>query len=126
MRDPLEFAILGLSVVGSISVAVVVEWIGLWGLMKMMPAPEPALESAAGTAEASPRAASQVRATASQKTAAASEFTVAASEIEAAVSEIAAASQTELQPGLQPELQPVSRRSTRQPVRPLASAATVH
>jgi hypothetical protein len=60
MRDPLEFAILGLSVVGSISVAVVVEWIGLWGLMKMMPAPEPALESAAGTAEASPRAARQL------------------------------------------------------------------
>jgi hypothetical protein len=108
MRDPLEFAILGLSVVGSISVAVVVEWIGLWGLMKMMPAPEPALESATGTAEASPRAASQV--------------TAAASEIAAAASEPAPAPQTQLQP----ELQPMSRRSTRQPVRPLASAATVH
>src|SRR6202046_3274418 len=74
MRDPLEFAILGLSVVGSISVAVVFEWIGLWGLMKMMPAPDPALESAAATEEASPRAASQITA-ASQKTAASGELT---------------------------------------------------
>ena len=121
MRDPLEFAILGLSVVGSISVAVVVEWIGLWGLMKMMPAPDPALESAAATEEASPRAASQITA-ASQKTAASGELTVAASEIEAAVSEIAAASQ----PELQPELQPISRQSTRHRVRALASTATVH
>ena len=128
MRDPLEFAILGLSVVGSISVAVVVEWIGLWGLMKMMPAPDPALESAAATEEASPRAASQITA-ASQKTAASGELTVAASEIEAAVSEIAAAASEPApapQTQLQPELQPMSRRSTRQPVRPLASAATVH
>ena len=90
-------------------------------LMKMMPAPEPALESAAATEEASPRAASQITA-ASQKTAASGELTVAASEIEAAVSEIAAASQ----PELQPELQPISRQSTRHRVRALASAATVH
>ncbi len=55
-QDPLEFAVIGLSVVGSISVAVVVEWIGLWGLMKMMPAPEPTHEAAAPTA-ASPGAA---------------------------------------------------------------------
>jgi hypothetical protein len=45
-QDPLEFAVIGLSVVGSISVAVVVEWIGLWGLMKMMPGPEPTIEAA--------------------------------------------------------------------------------
>jgi hypothetical protein len=85
-QDPLEFAVIGLSVVGSISVAVVVEWLSLWGLMKMMPAPEPA---AAPTA-ASPEVAS----------------------------EIAADS-----PG---ELQPIARHSTRQPTRPLASAATAH
>lgn len=42
MQDTMEFAVVGLAVVGSISVAVVVEWIGLWGLMKMMPGPEPA------------------------------------------------------------------------------------
>lgn len=42
MRDSLEMTVIGLAVIGSISVAVVVEWIGLWGLMKMMPGPEPA------------------------------------------------------------------------------------
>ncbi len=42
MQGTMEFAVVGLAVVGSISVAVVVEWIGLWGLMKMMPGPEPA------------------------------------------------------------------------------------
>jgi hypothetical protein len=42
MQEPMEFAVVGLAVVGSISIAVVVEWIGLWGLMKMMPDPEPA------------------------------------------------------------------------------------
>ncbi len=129
MRDPLEFAILGLSVVGSISVAVVVEWIGLWGLMKMMPAPEPALELAVASADG----ASQIAAAASQKTDAATEIMATASEVTTALSEIAAAAsepapapQTQSQPELQPELQPMSRRSTRQPVRPLASAATVH
>ena len=85
-QDPLEFAIIGLSVVGSISVAVVVEWVSLWGLMKMMPAPEEAQESAAATAEAA--------------------------------TEIVAES-----PG---QLQPIARKSTRQPTRPLASAATAH
>ena len=40
MQDTMEFAVVGLAVVGSISIAVVVEWIGLWGLMKMMPDPE--------------------------------------------------------------------------------------
>lgn len=60
-QDPVEFAVIGLSVVGSISVAIVVEWIGLWGLMKMMPAPEPAIESAPA-AEASPEAAIEIAA----------------------------------------------------------------
>jgi hypothetical protein len=55
-QDPLEFAVIGLSVVGSISVAVVVEWISLWGLMKMMPGPEPAIEAVAPAA-AGPEAA---------------------------------------------------------------------
>lgn len=60
-QDPLEFAVIGLSVVGSISVAVAVEWIGLWGLMKMMPAPEPTIEAAAPVA-ASPEAATALAA----------------------------------------------------------------
>jgi hypothetical protein len=59
-QDPLEFAVIGLSVLGSISVAVVVEWISLWGLMKMMPGPEPALESAPAPAEASAEAAPEL------------------------------------------------------------------
>jgi hypothetical protein len=41
MQDTIKLAVVGLAVVASISVAVVVEWIGLWGLMKMMPGPEP-------------------------------------------------------------------------------------
>jgi hypothetical protein len=61
MQDPMEFAVIGLSVVGSISVAVIVEWIGLWGLMKMMPAPEPTVESASA-AEASPEGAIEIAA----------------------------------------------------------------
>jgi hypothetical protein len=61
MQDPMEFAVIGLSVVGSISVAVVVEWIGLWGLMKMMPAPEPSIETASAV-EASPEAATEIAA----------------------------------------------------------------
>lgn len=40
MGDTMGFAVVGLAVVGSISVAVVVEWFALWGLMKMMPGPE--------------------------------------------------------------------------------------
>jgi hypothetical protein len=54
MQDPVEFAVVGLAVLGSISVAVVVEWLSLWGLMKMMPGPEPVVTPAASSeAEAS-------------------------------------------------------------------------
>lgn len=40
MQDSVGLAVVGLAVIASISVAVVVEWIGLWGLMKLMPMPE--------------------------------------------------------------------------------------
>ena len=53
MQDTFKLAIVGLAVVGSISVAVVVEWIGLWGLMKMMPGPEPATANVTLTSVAS-------------------------------------------------------------------------
>jgi hypothetical protein len=41
MQDTMGLAVVGLAVLGSISVAVVVEWMALWGLMQMMPAPDP-------------------------------------------------------------------------------------
>ena len=41
MQDTMGLAVVGLAVLGSISVAVVVEWIALWGLMQMMPMPDP-------------------------------------------------------------------------------------
>jgi len=40
MQDTMGLAVVGLAVLGSISVAVVVEWMALWGLMQMMPAPD--------------------------------------------------------------------------------------
>jgi hypothetical protein len=40
MQDSMGLAVVGLAVLGSISVAVVVEWIALWGLMQMMPMPD--------------------------------------------------------------------------------------
>ncbi len=60
MQDTMGFAVVGLAVIGSISVAVVVEWLSLWALMKMMPMPEPAAANAApvgvATAPATPAA----------------------------------------------------------------------
>ncbi len=41
MQDTMGLAVVGLAVLGSISVAVVVEWMALWGLMQMMPMPDP-------------------------------------------------------------------------------------
>jgi len=41
MQDTMGLAVVGLAVLGSISVAVVFEWMALWGLMQMMPAPDP-------------------------------------------------------------------------------------
>jgi hypothetical protein len=43
MQDTMGLAVVGLAVLGSISVAVVVEWMALWGLMQMMPAPDPVM-----------------------------------------------------------------------------------
>lgn len=44
MHETMSLAVVGLAVLGSISVAVVVEWFALWGLMKMMPGPAEADE----------------------------------------------------------------------------------
>lgn len=44
MHETMSLAVVGLAVLGSISVAVVVEWFALWGLMKMMPGPAEAAE----------------------------------------------------------------------------------
>jgi hypothetical protein len=54
-------AIVGLAVLGSISIAVVVEWIALWGLMQMMPAPEPVVAPVAASAGAPGENASNLR-----------------------------------------------------------------
>lgn len=52
MHETIGLAVVGIAVLGSISVAVVVEWFALWGLMKMMPGPEAAVApvAAAGAA----------------------------------------------------------------------------
>jgi hypothetical protein len=54
MHETMGLAVVGLAVVGSISVAVVVEWVSLWGLMKMMPGPEPVAAPGADEDAATP------------------------------------------------------------------------
>jgi len=54
MHDTMGLAVVGLAVVGSISIAVVVEWLSLWGLMKMMPGPEPVAAQVADEDAATP------------------------------------------------------------------------
>ncbi len=56
MQDTMGLAVVGLAVLGSISVAVVVEWMALWGLMQMMPAPDPvmATQGASNSSENAP------------------------------------------------------------------------
>ncbi|GEM_PF-3090556 len=58
MQDTMGLAVVGLAVLGSISVAVVVEWMALWGLMQMMPMPDPvaATPGASGSSENAPDA----------------------------------------------------------------------
>lgn len=69
MQDTMGLAVVGLAVLGSISVAVVFEWVALWGLMQMMPAPDPlmATPGANSSSENAPDAHCELPATARGK-----------------------------------------------------------